>query len=344
MILDGFGYMSDIRTVTGSINSDGVILFSIVKNEKFFIESFLNHYRSIGVSQFVILDDKSDDGTFEYLCDQKDVMVLGSEHNFGDKFFRFEGFHLKKRRRGTAWKISIPKHYCGNRWAIYADADEFLLLPSGFGGIEALCRFADSKNITAIPASLFELYPESIFDLETHISPRCLSDMIDAYPFFDAAPITEWVSGEKKGRKLGHSVTERLFAQYNIGEEKKLNNANAIYAPQRVNIRNSGGIHKVPLVYWKDNYKYTGSHGINTIPTNHILLSLCHFKFTFDLRRKIDEAIATKAYAGGSTKYIGYKTLFEKMKAGDGSFLSDSSQKYEGVEQLIDCKLMKFDF
>ncbi len=68
--------MDFVEVSSGVFNKEKVTLFSIFKDEIFFCKSFFDHYRSIGVEQFLILDDRSTDGTERFLRDQPDCVVL----------------------------------------------------------------------------------------------------------------------------------------------------------------------------------------------------------------------------------------------------------------------------
>lgn len=50
-------------------------LTGILHNEMHFLPAFLPHYRKLGVDRFFFIDDRSDDGTLEFLALQDDVVV-----------------------------------------------------------------------------------------------------------------------------------------------------------------------------------------------------------------------------------------------------------------------------
>ena len=50
-------------------------LIFVVHNGRPLLPSFLDHYRSIGVTRFMCVDDASKDGTIDYLLKQDDVDV-----------------------------------------------------------------------------------------------------------------------------------------------------------------------------------------------------------------------------------------------------------------------------
>ena len=48
----------------------------IVHDEMFFLPAFLAHYRRLGADRFIVLDDRSTDGTRAFLAGEPDVMVV----------------------------------------------------------------------------------------------------------------------------------------------------------------------------------------------------------------------------------------------------------------------------
>src|SRR6188472_4186589 len=60
------------------LGSYAVTVCCIVHNAMYFLPAFVAYYRRLGVDRFVVLDDRSTDGTPEYLAAQPDVMVVES--------------------------------------------------------------------------------------------------------------------------------------------------------------------------------------------------------------------------------------------------------------------------
>src|SRR5690606_19203103 len=56
----------------------------IARNESFFLDAFLAHYRALGVERFIVLDDRSTDGSLEFLAAEPDVMIVGSDLRYGE--------------------------------------------------------------------------------------------------------------------------------------------------------------------------------------------------------------------------------------------------------------------
>ena len=107
-----------------SVSNTGPVLFSIIKNEDYFLPFFFNHYRRIGISNFLIYDDHSDEPTLDFLHAQADCTIVGSQARFGDDF-GVDNFGVQ-RRLASFLKEILPDTLLSGRWVLTADADEFL--------------------------------------------------------------------------------------------------------------------------------------------------------------------------------------------------------------------------
>ena len=98
-----------------------------MKNESYHQPFFLDHYRNLGILNFLIYDDSSNDGTTELLLSQDDVTVITSDIPFGTL--------VKGKKSISVLKRTAPGSLIKKGWAIIADADEYLFLPSDFENI-----------------------------------------------------------------------------------------------------------------------------------------------------------------------------------------------------------------
>ena len=60
---------------TAAIRPGDVLAVATLRNEISHLPGFLDHYRRLGVAQFLIVDHGSDDGSDRYLADQPDVSL-----------------------------------------------------------------------------------------------------------------------------------------------------------------------------------------------------------------------------------------------------------------------------
>lgn len=129
-------------------DTDLPIVISIQKNEKYRVTKFLEHYRKIGLTQFVFIDNNSDDGSKEYLLEQENVSVFLAEDEY-------------KTNRREAWINRVIDQYGFYRWYIIADIDELI----SFTGIEQksvidLIKQCERRRIKRIRGMLVDMYPE----------------------------------------------------------------------------------------------------------------------------------------------------------------------------------------
>ena len=102
------------RTEPGDKNVPIVAL--CVKNDVRRVRMLVEHYRELGVTKFAIMDNGSDDGTFEWLSDQPDVDLYrcGAQYQTNVK----EG-----------WINRLISYYGFGRWYIVTDSDELAVYP-----------------------------------------------------------------------------------------------------------------------------------------------------------------------------------------------------------------------
>ena len=104
-------FANPFRVVHGTLRDARASAFAIVKDEMFYLPSFLDHHRRLGVDQFVILDDQSSDGTRELLAAQPDCLVLESPFRFGEEVAVPGSDGRRRERAGILFKSLIPQRF-----------------------------------------------------------------------------------------------------------------------------------------------------------------------------------------------------------------------------------------
>ncbi len=97
------------------------IVVLCVRNDIRRIKMLVDHYRALGVTQFAILDNGSDDGTYEWLLKQTDVDL-----------YRCVAQYQTNVKEG--WINRLISYYGFDRWYIVTDSDELFVYP----GMETL--------------------------------------------------------------------------------------------------------------------------------------------------------------------------------------------------------------
>ena len=72
--------LSDLPAIGG----DEVLVVGCLRNEMLRLPAFLEHYRRLGVSRFLLVDNGSDDGSRELLLAQPDVTVFHTDQSYAE--------------------------------------------------------------------------------------------------------------------------------------------------------------------------------------------------------------------------------------------------------------------
>ena len=91
-----------------------ITLFCPLLNDAVLLPEFINYHRSIGVEQFVFIDNGSTDNPLEYLSIQPDVALYQSKIPF------------KESLCGTIWVEYLRSRWAINSWCLMVDTDEFI--------------------------------------------------------------------------------------------------------------------------------------------------------------------------------------------------------------------------
>ncbi len=205
--------------VSGQPRRNDTSVFAVVRDEMYFLPAFLDHYRGLGYDQFVFLDDFSEDGTFEFLLDQSDCVVLRSSYRYGEPI---KTDHFKKgklNRAGIYLKYLIQTMLFEEQYITHVDADEFLIFPEQFNGISDLVYYLKTNEIKSIHASSIEFFPENISSVNIDLAPQTFAEILNHCPFFDNTKLLELRSSPNHrdvATIVGKSASSRLFERESI--------------------------------------------------------------------------------------------------------------------------------
>jgi len=311
---------------------------AIVHDEMFFLPAFLAHYRRLGADRFVILDDRSTDGTAAFLAAQPDVMVVES----GLRYFEEIAYPpplralVRETRAVRLWRDQLMDQFCAGQWAVAVDPDELLSLPDG--GLPAFTAGLEAAGAEAAWGVMLDMYPERVADL---LGAGADARFDPAGPwYFDARPHLDphqpIGAPPAVPRTVYPGSVSRLFAAYRVLPQGSL--------VRRIRRRLSGYryephqiIHKTPVVFWRPGDWFLNCHLTSKPVSRDRVVPMLHFKFTADLGRKIEYALQTSGYNRGSRSYRLYATLIERMMRDrrGGSFLAPVSRRWTDHAGLL---------
>jgi hypothetical protein len=153
------------------VNDLSIDCIVLVHNELRILEEFFRHYRALGVTRFFVVDDRSTDGTLEWLKKQPDVMIftpaVGTEY----------------RTHKKLWRSEILDKYCHDRWVLSPDADEwFVYKDMETKSLALLIAELEEEGARALPAVMVDMYRDAPLDKHTYDG----GGLLDAFPLFDA--------------------------------------------------------------------------------------------------------------------------------------------------------------
>ncbi len=298
--------LSVVAKRTEAIKPDDILLFSTLRNERVRLPYFLRYYREMGINHFLIVDNDSDDGTREYLAEQKDVSLWHT------------GASYKAARYGMDWMNWLLLRYGHNHWTLTVDPDEFLVYPfSDTRPIRALTDWLDTYDIRSFPAMLLDMYPKGPIDAQPY---REGQNPLEIAQWFDSGNYTIsrnwyfnnlWIQGGPRARMF--------FAD---------------------NPYSGPSLNKIPLVKWQRRYAYVSSthmllpRGLNMVYDDwggeKVSGCLLHAKFISPLTAKVAEELERREHFAGSREYIAYS----EQLSSEPDLWCKWSEKYINWRQL----------
>lgn len=291
---------------TADIRPGDVLAFLCVRNEKPRLPYFLEFYRKMGIAQFLVVDNASDDGGRELLADEPDVSLWRTDASY------------KRSRFGADWLNWLKFRYGAGHWTLTLDPDEFLVYPfCDTRPIQALTDWLDQSGIRSLGTMLVDMYPRGPVREATY---RPGQDPFELAPWFDAG--NYMVSKNPRYGNLWIQGGPRARVYFSETPE---------HAPS---------LNKIPLVKWERRYTYVASthmllpRGLNQVhdeaggeKTSGCLL---HAKFLDLLAGKAAEEFERRQHFAGGREYDAYR----EVETGKNGLWCEWSERFIDWRQL----------
>jgi hypothetical protein len=301
----------------------GLVVIALVRDEMWRLPFFLAYHRWLGVRHFIVIDNKSKDGTPDFLGNERDVTCILAPGEYGG---RPKGQHIWLR-----WALSLAPP---ERWNLLLDADELLVPPAlRQDGLKPLLGALNQEGAAIAAASLVDCYPAA-FPFPTHFEPVPWQRA----PWFDCGPYFQWPAAGSRIRYIHHGVRERVCWPnwWWVRHVKPV-----VPRPLRPRALHDSPpwVIKMPLLRNVPGLAFHSVHASSGAPRSAYLFPLLHYKFDIDLPAKVELALRERQYARNSHEYEGYA----RMLAKSGFDLRyEGSRRFEGAQSLVDAELGEF--
>ncbi|MGV7215569.1 glycosyltransferase family 2 protein [Bradyrhizobium sp. UFLA05-112] len=319
------------------IGADEILAVGKFRNEMLRLPDFLRHHRGLGIGRFLAIDDRSDDGTREFLLDQPDVHVFEIREPFAES------------SGGARWTSAVLDQFAPGRWGLTLDADELFVYP-GYENFDLrrLCRYLESTGADCMTAEMVDMYPRWLGGPERY---RAGESLVAFCPYFDS---DTYVERRRRGFPTHYLVggaRARLF--YDEPMPPKIAFYDALvqllepYGLARllpaVNITRWQPplLTKVPLARWSPGRRYIAAGHLMAPPgkPGDVTGALLHFKFLHDFTDKVAIAVRERNYYLGSIEYQRYAERLAQDRSFELTY--PKSRIYQSPDDLVSCGLMR---
>ncbi|MGI9513256.1 MAG: glycosyltransferase family 2 protein [Anderseniella sp.] len=292
----------------------GIVCLGVMKNESLRIADFLSHYRKLGVSGFVLIDNGSSDGTLEYAIEQPDCGVLSTNHSYPASGF------------GSQWiNAAIDRYGLRGRWQVVADLDELLVYDQCEKyKLPELARLLETAGLNALPCLMLDMYDDGDAEHGEYVAG---GSMIDAAPMFDA-------TGYRRDPSLIKSLRPATALAIAGGPRARTMFDHADKASMLPYL------HKVPLMKWNSGAGMRTSHEVDPMIRNTSPLrgALLHFKFLNNSNLTDNARMQELDHWNGNQQHSRY---FEALGQTAGTtFMFEGSDRYASSRTLVHHELI----
>jgi hypothetical protein len=224
--------------------------FACIRNEVNRLPFLLDYHRELGIDRFFFIDNRSGDGTREFLLAQHDCHTFDCGGNF-----------FAENVEPPIWTNALRNVFADGYWSVSLDADEMLVYPDcETVPLPRLCRYLDGSGADALHALVIDMYGRGPIVDTTYQRGQ---NFLDACPYFD--PELGWTVAAD-----GHFPPQLMFSRFR--ERAFWHGKHRRKRPPCIT--------QVPLVKWRKSMAYlVAQHSLTHAHLSELQAAVLHFKF-----------------------------------------------------------------
>jgi hypothetical protein len=279
-----------------------VVVVSCMRDECERLPFFLEYYRNLGVTRFLMVDNDSKDDTRDFLSAQPDV-----EYFWTDSSYRGSS-------AGRLWMQELADTYAQDRWVVTVDVDELLVFPGAERlTLPELCNYMDDNSQDGLFTVMLDMYSDRPLS-QTRYERG--GDFFDTCPYFETDSYRIAPGSNPPFLSIIGGPRDRLFAK--DGRRRPM-------------------MKKIPLVRWREGFSYIYStHSHRHIQLSDITGVLTHFKFFSTFRD-----VATVEAERGDRRQPEHYRAYSESAYDDVCFYSTNSFRYSGPADFVRLGVMR---
>jgi hypothetical protein len=277
-----------------------LFVVSVLRNEMTMLPHFLDHYRSMGVKTFIIVDNLSDDGSREYILDQPDVVLYSADTDYN------------KSHYGVIWQQAVLSNHCLNKWALIADIDEFLVFPDMENqNLATYLQRVDEDGYDCVRTDMVDMYPCGDLKMADFKEGK----PFELAPYFDRDPIRRY------------NFSSGIYSNHTSSVSNLRHRLDVKAAPYNYTSQ------KYALVKYKPWMKFSeGLHDSDGVKVADKPVFFAHFKYHSGFKEKSLIEIERGQHYNNAIEYRQYLSLLAET---EGDFFSETrSIKYVNLRSF----------
>jgi hypothetical protein len=288
----------------GELTPDDLPLICVFRNEAKRLPIFFEHYKGLGVTRFIMIDNNSEDGSRE--------IALAEPR--ADVYHAFAPFNAGCC--GNYWQNGLARRHCMGRWVVVADADELLVYDRMEDrSLIDLAQLLDDRKQDRVLSMLLDIYPPGVIGQGN----RSIEEVVIGDCYFDSEGYH--VTRDGCGWAIRGGARTRLF------ESKEGAVVTHLSKFPFFRMKNE-------TVIWNSHYLWPYDR-VDKVPEAILL----HLKLMDDLVARTKINIAESQHWSDA---IHYRQIAEILDRGqDIVALHANSRRYRGPKSLIRHRLMK---